>query len=694
MTFLNPLFLFGLIAASIPILLHLLNLRKLKTVEFGTLRFLKRLQRRNIRRVKLKQWLLLALRTLIIALVALAFARPAADTTAFAAIGSETKRATVVVLDDSFSMEALEAEGSKFNRAKEAARVLVDRAREGDETAIVFVSRPETARLSTDRAALREAIEDAPLSFRSADLHAAVARAVALLAESNQYAKELFILSDFQASRLRESDVVSNFSDVLGERVEIALVDYRSNAFNLAVEEVATTTRLFKKGGRLGFEATIANHADRDVADAVVSLFVGGVRSAQASRAVPSGGRRAAELETTAKDAGFLDVFVEIEEDAVSADNRRYLAPEIPERTRVRIFSDSPHARFLDAALEASEATEAIVSPLSRADAVDPSEYDVAIVVGWKAGMRPTRMKTFVESGGGVLLAPAPESSLSELAAAAAFFGYQAPLAIVELPPEREGVRFSDVDFRHPIFAGMFADDETREIDSPTLRRLVRYGAGGQTVVATPVSPFLFERRLGEGTALILASTPTLASGDFPLKGVFAPLTFAATQYLANFDLNQTPPILVGEPIRLFVEARVSGRALVVRPDGAEEFAEIVTRGGGRYAIYEETDLPGVYRFRSGNRELGAAAANVDPRESDLTPATDEALATYFEELGAANAPRTLDPDDDLETATARGRASAELWKPLLIAALILALIETAVARVSKRDAYDEDATS
>jgi uncharacterized membrane protein len=76
MTFLNPAILIGLAAASIPILIHLLNLRKLKKIEFSTLNFLKELQKNKIRRVRLKQWLLLALRVLIILMIVTAFARP------------------------------------------------------------------------------------------------------------------------------------------------------------------------------------------------------------------------------------------------------------------------------------------------------------------------------------------------------------------------------------------------------------------------------------------------------------------------------------------------------------------------------------------------------------------------------------------------------------------------------------------
>src|ERR1051326_5218888 len=69
MTFLNPLVLFGLVAAAIPVILHLLNLRKLRTIEFSTLTFLKELQQTKIRRLKLRQLLLLIVRTLLVLMI-------------------------------------------------------------------------------------------------------------------------------------------------------------------------------------------------------------------------------------------------------------------------------------------------------------------------------------------------------------------------------------------------------------------------------------------------------------------------------------------------------------------------------------------------------------------------------------------------------------------------------------------------
>ena len=116
MIFLNPVVLFGLIAASIPVIIHLLNLRKLKKINFSTLKFLNELQKNKIRRVKLKQWLLLALRMLIILFLVTAFARPTLEGVSIGGTTSAAKTTAVFVLDDTFSMSVIGQNGSYFNQ--------------------------------------------------------------------------------------------------------------------------------------------------------------------------------------------------------------------------------------------------------------------------------------------------------------------------------------------------------------------------------------------------------------------------------------------------------------------------------------------------------------------------------------------------------------------------------------------------
>lgn len=140
MTFLNPLALFGLAAAAIPVLLHLFNLRKLRRVEFSTLAFLKELQRTRIRRLKLRQLLLLILRTLIVIVLVLAFSRPTLKGALAGSMGSHAKISAALIIDDSYSMTLDDEQGELLKQAKQMASATVDLFQEGDEVTLLRLS--------------------------------------------------------------------------------------------------------------------------------------------------------------------------------------------------------------------------------------------------------------------------------------------------------------------------------------------------------------------------------------------------------------------------------------------------------------------------------------------------------------------------------------------------------------------------
>ena len=153
MTFLNPLALLGLLAAAVPILLHLFNLRKLRTIEFSTLTFLKELEKTKIRRLKLRQILLMILRTLLVLLIVLAFSRPTLKGSLAGTVGSHARTSAVLLIDDSFSMTTEDERGELLRQARLAAKELTQLFAEGDE---VFLLRLST--LSNPTCATRPAI--------------------------------------------------------------------------------------------------------------------------------------------------------------------------------------------------------------------------------------------------------------------------------------------------------------------------------------------------------------------------------------------------------------------------------------------------------------------------------------------------------------------------------------------------------
>src|SRR5918997_1671000 len=152
--FLYPIFLFGLIAASLPLLIHLLNRRKLNRIRFPAVRFILMSQKRISRSYRLRHWILLALRTTAVLLLALLLANPIFQTGAglFACGGPVS---LVVVLDNSLSM-TWSGDGGGFKQAKEAARILIDSLNSGDRAVIIptSLSGKEALRLKQEKEVL------------------------------------------------------------------------------------------------------------------------------------------------------------------------------------------------------------------------------------------------------------------------------------------------------------------------------------------------------------------------------------------------------------------------------------------------------------------------------------------------------------------------------------------------------------
>ena len=104
MSFLVPSVLWGLIAAAIPLLIHLFSIRRTQTVDFSSIQFIKELEHETIRRLKIRQLILLLLRTLAIILIVLSFARPVK--TGYFPVGSSQFTQMIFLIDNSASMSA------------------------------------------------------------------------------------------------------------------------------------------------------------------------------------------------------------------------------------------------------------------------------------------------------------------------------------------------------------------------------------------------------------------------------------------------------------------------------------------------------------------------------------------------------------------------------------------------------------
>ncbi|HRK59804.1 MAG TPA: BatA domain-containing protein, partial [Candidatus Kapabacteria bacterium] len=219
MTFLNPLVLLGLIASSVPLLLHLFSIRKSKPLEFSSLRFLKELQKTSIRKFKIKKILLLILRTLIITFIVLAFSRPTIQTS-LPVLGTHAKTSAVIIIDNSASMNISDGKGNRLNRAKNISLSIIDAFREGDEVSIITANTIMDnipAPVSTNFALVKQEIDKIQPIPNRFPLRSALSHASTILHQSHNLVKEVYILTDAQINIIEESsDSLLNFQKGIG----------------------------------------------------------------------------------------------------------------------------------------------------------------------------------------------------------------------------------------------------------------------------------------------------------------------------------------------------------------------------------------------------------------------------------------------------------------------------------------------
>ncbi|MBD3162032.1 MAG: hypothetical protein GF346_07030 [Candidatus Eisenbacteria bacterium] len=719
--FVNGVFLAGLAAAALPILIHLFSRRRTRTVAFPSLEFLEEVSRKKVRRIQLRQFLLLLLRVLIIALFALAIARPTVQS-GMGGIGRGNST-VAIVLDNSFSMAARDParsdlpppvgtggsgspvpeEGTVYETAKLRALEILSMMRDGDRAVLALAAEPVRLPYEspiTDLGLLRREIEQAPLSARPADLARAVERSARLLAEGRTPNRELYIVSDFQridietwrAARAGVEDTLSGPAAALPEEVRVYLVPARVLPVeNLAIERVRLDLAASEAETGARLFATVANHSEQEAREVVVRALPEGETGdalGEAYVTVPPGGRADATLLLRRlPESGRLSV--RLTPDPLSWDNVGYLVTEQPGLRRILVVSGAsdpatdPGVRFVRLALDPSGTQEFFqIETVSADDPGLADRLDADAVLLLDVPRLPAsvvdRLERYRAEGGGLLVVLGQRTDPRTYNTT--IFPRLAEIELLGMrgDPDQEdlyrSLRVSATG--HPIFDG-FPAGAGATLTSARFQRVLEARAGDGTRVLAEYSgglPALIEDR----NVLVMASSFDGEWNDLPTSGAFVPLLHRMLVYLitegSGADRRRVGTTLEETVDPALLESRT---AFFVDPQGARIPAERSERDGKVRLQSPPTTLPGTYRLvREDGRRLGLYAVNLDPRESDLRPAPESWLPALFDPPAVL-----LRPEGELNRELIEARYGRELWSLLLLIVLGLMVAESLIGR-------------
>jgi hypothetical protein len=569
LSFLSPWFLAGVAAVGLPILLHLFARQAAQEVSFGATRFVPPAPVEFVKRRRVTDLLLLLLRCLALALLALAFARPYfAD-----AAGGAAAPVTLVALDTSYSMAAPDT----WRAAQAEAVRAVDDAPAGGRVGVLTFD--ESGRVvlppSADRDAARRAIGQLRPGAGATSFAAAVAPA---LQAFEGRAGVLIIVTDRQRAGLTGELRVP-------DSTQVRFVPVPPARENLAVADVT------RSGAAIAVTAVNGGLADRATE---VSLRIDGTPVARQPVTLAAGAAATVRFDRAGRERGVATVSL-ADPLGLPADDERTLVldppPGIDALSIVAAAGTASNGFYVRRALEAAPRSQ----PVSVRELVLPSADwpsgeggtpDVILLLATRGLGRDARQRlaAAVESGAGLLVAAGPDVDAGALAEV---FANGPLLRVEQLGPMAAPLALAPVEVRHAVFASYL--DRAAAFSRVRFDRAVRIAADAPARVVAAFDnglPALTEHVAGKGRVLLLASDLDARWNQWPLSPTFVPFVRDAVGYLAQKPL---------EPQEYLVGQAPSAVA----------------------------PTPGVHVLASGRR----VAVNVDPRESSLDLAEEAELA-------------------------------------------------------------------
>ena len=635
----HPWMLSGLAALAVPLIIHLLLRRKKKRLRFSTLQFFVKQDQQSSQRRRLRNWLLLAMRLLLVALVVTAFARPFLPRGG-ASPAARQRRQAIFVLDRSASMLAVGTDGQRWTRAKELAQQALRSLDANDRAALVGCS-THTEILSgfVEPASLARILAAVQPAYGTSSLGEGLQQAAKLASTGDpDAATTLYVVSDLQRSASKN---LGDYPIPPDLKVELLCAGDLYSP-NLSITD-------FQPQPHDGTKPCLAvsNFSDEDSAETTVEFAVDGKVVSSSRLSLKAGATTNIGLALPALKPGWHDARGLVQaKDSLEIDNTRYAVLFVPERLHALVVEGRKTGHvfeqdgfFVASALDPTQgstnpvpsdftvsgiAPEDLASRLSRSGSREPC--NVVVLPGLRdipndAGRALTE---FVRGGGGLLV------FLGEGISANRYNNefhslLPARLGSVEVAPGGAvGWRIGEFSTNAGAFA-VFSQPESGDLAIPQFfKRYTLTPTEGASSMAffEDGLPLVIAGAVGRGQVALVNSSGDTSWNDWPKHKTFVPWLHSLSRQLVPQATHAIAPearnVLAEDDLEIDLVADAPKGRLILQGPGGKK-SPLVTEGRSRWHA-SGSFMPEIYSVQDEKGlEIQRVAVNVPPRESDLT---------------------------------------------------------------------------
>ncbi len=708
MNFLNAALLAGTLALAIPIIIHLFHKSRFEVVKWGAMHLLESVIRTNQKRVRIEQLILMAIRAAIPLLLALAMARPIWQ--GAQKLLGEAKTSTILLLDNSYSMEAGRTGTSNFSLARDEATRVVNDLKRGSDVQVVLMGEGGSSLLDQptyDTGRITQGLTKLSAGYGTATVPASLDFAAGIFEKMHESARNLVVLTDFQrvSFEATEDAALGQALDRLKKQTIAPHVTFfdvgQEVKDNVALESLDFSRLMVGVGQKIQIRANLRNFGDANYPDLRVYFKADGKEKSVSQIALSPHEKRQVLFTHAFDTPGSHVVEVFADADALKADNSYLASIPVRDKVPVLLINGDPSGEpmkgetdFAEIALAPNSAArvelaDLLATKVVRAEELDPKRLSESAVV-ILANVRKLNddqlrgLEEFVKNGGGLLVFsgnrvdPAWYNSAFFKDAKGLLPLILGPLA-GDLKESSPSVSVVSQRFDNPALE-LFNDSRNGNLSDSAIKlwfKLKEPGASAVTTLARLENgdPFLVEKPFGEGRVIQCSTALDADWSNLPMRPTYLPLLQRLSVYLAS-TIYPSRNLDVGKPLIALLPAADAGKkATITNPDGAAVEVLIVKKGERGVVEFGKTQRPGLYTLTAAGGQPVHYVVNASRRESDLQRLSDAEIADFAKQHGVA----VVHNGAEYKALDQSRRFGTELWKPILWALLGMVFVEVVV---------------
>lgn len=617
MHFINPFYLFGLLAIAIPIIIHLFNFRRFKKVYFTNVKFLKQVEISTKKQNKIRNRLLLFTRILSIILLVLLFAQPFFPNKEEKLV-EKGLNAVVVFVDNSFSMQNQGRQGRLLDEAKQNAKEITEQYNSNDLFLLLTMDLEGRHQQFVNKDKFIELLNQVEISPSSEFNSKLISRSFDLLNTKHGFNKRIFFVSDFQAP----SFDVSNFpKDSL---IKTLLVPLNANNIdNIYVDSISFVDPIFQVGQNIALNVRIVNKSEKKAEKVSVKLFLNNKQISVSSVDIDKNQSQIVKLNFTLKEHGIQQGRVSIIDNPITFDDDFYFTLQTtPKLEILSINSNNPNP-FIARLFSNNNEIEIKYMSEKTIDFNDFDNYSFIILNElneFSSGL-VSEIKRFREQGGDILIVPSEKMNLQS---------FQNAMQSLQIPYFSELIKkqnkVSIINQNNKLYKGVFSQD-VENIEMPTAKQYFKLSSSSQTARESIMKfqsqdDFLLVSQENNSKAYVFSTNLTEDFTDFVNQSLFVPTIWNMALFSQVIPL---PYYYFEDGIQIDIsklkDSKKINVAEIVSTDKKVSFIPELKKNNRMRSLvmHSQTNKAGNYNIEQEKEVFGGLSLNYNRMESNLS---------------------------------------------------------------------------